>query len=80
MTKLISAQIRAARALIDWRQDELARAAGVGLSTVCDLEAGRRRPHAANLSSIRLALESAGIEFIPQDEAGPGVRLKRPAA
>ena len=80
MSEVSPAQIRAARALIDWRQDELARVAGVGISTVRDFEAGRRRPLAGNMSSICGALETAGVEFIPANEAGPGVRLKRPAA
>jgi DNA-binding XRE family transcriptional regulator len=36
--------LRAARGLVGWSQEELAQAAKVGLSTVRDFEASRRRP------------------------------------
>ncbi len=70
-------QSRAARGLMDWSQQALADAAGVGISTVRDFEKGRRIPHPANLSAIRAALESAGIEFIEENGGGPGVRLRK---
>lgn len=74
---IVPAQVRAARGLIAWTQDELAQAAHVGLSTVRDFEAGRRQPMPANATAIRAALEAAGVEFIPEDGSGVGVRLMR---
>lgn len=71
---LSPAQIRAARGLADWSQDQLAAAAKVSNSTVRDFEAGRRTPLAANLAAIRTALEAAGVEFTNGD--APGVRLR----
>jgi transcriptional regulator with XRE-family HTH domain len=71
------AQCRAARGLLDWSQQELADAAGVGIVTVRQLEAGANQPRRATLEVIRRALESAGVEFIQEDSAGPGVRLKK---
>ena len=70
-------QCRAARGLVAWSQDQLAKHAGVGNSTVRDFEKGRRAPLDDNLSAIRRALEDAGVEFIPaKGGKGVGVRLR----
>src|SRR3546814_8959617 len=69
------AQIRAARGLLGWSQDQLATAANVGLSTLKDAESGKRDPIASNIEAIRWALEAAGVKFIPANGDGPGVRL-----
>jgi len=70
-------QCRAARGLIGWSQDQLAKHAGVGNSTVRDFEKGRRVPLDDNLTAIRRALEGSGVEFIPAKSGkGVGVRLR----
>jgi transcriptional regulator with XRE-family HTH domain len=56
-------------------QPVLAAAAGVGLSTVVDVERSRRAVSEESLSAIRRALESAGVEFTNGDQ--PGVRLRK---
>lgn len=73
-------QSRAARALIEWSQEELAKAAHLGLSTIRDFEKGRRTPSHNNLLGMRTALEAAGVLFIPENGAGAGVRLAKPRA
>ena len=70
------AQCRAARALIEFSQAELAAKAKVGQSTVRNFEAGRTIPVANNLDAIRRVLETAGVEFIAENGGGPGVRLR----
>lgn len=57
--------VRAARALLAWSQQDLAKAAGVATSTLADFERGKRTPQATNAQAIREALESAGIRFLP---------------
>lgn len=57
-------QCRAARAWLNLSQEELAKAATVGVSTVRDFEAGRREPTRNNLAAMKAALEADGISFV----------------
>ena len=70
-------QSRAARGLLDWNQQDLAKEAGVGIVTVHQLEAGTSRPRRATLQVIKRAFETAGVEFIDENGGGPGVRLRK---
>lgn len=74
---LTPAQCRAARGLVEISQSELAASANVGESTVRNFEAGRSVPMANNLEAIVAALEKAGVEFIPENGGGAGVRLAK---
>jgi len=76
---LTSAQIRAARALIRWRAEDLARASEVGVATIrrAELAETITTMTAVNDSAVRHALESAGVEFIEENGGGPGVRLRK---
>lgn len=62
--------VRAARALLQWSQGDLAREAAVGVSTIAEFEKGSRTPIANNLTAIGRALEAAGVRLTP---AGPTV-------
>lgn len=79
--EITGAQIRAARALIRWSAKDLAHAAGVGVATVSRAEAEDGNPTVtkANLRAMRHALETAGIEFIPENGGGVGLRFTKPA-
>jgi DNA-binding transcriptional regulator YiaG len=57
-------QCRAARAWLNLSQEELAKGATVGVSTVRDFEAGRREPTRNNLAAMKAVLEKAGISFV----------------
>ena len=74
-------QIRAARALLGWNQQELADQAGIGSATIKRLESkpGLLSGSAETAWRIQGALEKAGIIFIDADDTnGPGVRLAKP--
>lgn len=77
MSLEISRQIKAARALLAWGQEELADAAGVNVQTVKRMEGmdGPVRGHPDTVRKIQRAMESAGVEFL--GEGAPGVRLKK---
>ena len=79
---LVSAQIRAARALLRWRAEDLARASAVGVATIrrAELAENETVMTAANDLAIRRALEAAGVEFLNENGGGPGVRLKKQAS
>jgi hypothetical protein len=55
----------------------MARASGVGLSTVVDFEKERRQVSREAVLAIQRALERAGVEFIDENGGGPGVRLRK---
>lgn len=65
-------QIKAARALLDWSQDDLALATGLSVTTVRNLESGDMSPRSATANVIRQAIENAGLEFIEPE----GVRRR----
>jgi len=79
MLKLSGSQCRAARALVDITQPQLARAANVGLSTVVDFEKARRQVSLEAVGAIKGALEAAGVAFIDENGGGVGVRLRKRA-
>ena len=72
-------QLKAARALLGWSQEELATAADVSLPTIKRLEAveGWLAGRQTTSHKIRAALELAGIEFLNENGGGPGVRLRK---
>lgn len=69
-------QVRAARALLGWSQEELAAKSGVSYPTIARLEAddGELGGRADTSAKIIGAIESAGVEFTNGGQ--PGVRLK----
>ena len=73
-------QIKAARALLDWSQVDLASHSGNSYATIARLEAldGEIAGRAGTVSKIVAALESGGVEFITENgDGGAGVRLRK---
>jgi transcriptional regulator with XRE-family HTH domain len=70
---LESRQIRAARALLNWSEEDLASATGIHLSSIKDVESNLSIPCQTTLLSIQDTFEKAGIEFL----LGNGVRPRK---
>ena len=73
---ITSAQIRAARGILNWSRKDLAEHSGVSFASMMRLESFEGVP-ASNfktLESVKQAFEKAGIEFIGSPEDGAGVR------
>ena len=75
---ITSGQIKAARALLGLTVAELAKTAGIGFTTMVRLESAEGIPagNVKTLTSVKSAIEKAGIEFIGSPEDGAGVRWK----
>lgn len=68
-------QVRAARALLNWKQEMLAERALVALTALKRLESERQlQVHEGTRDQVRRALENAGILFVESDR-GRGVML-----
>ena len=72
---LIPAQCRAARALLNWSQEELVARSKISKKTIADFERGATTPRSQTLAQITAAFQIAGIEFL--NAGRPGVRLPR---
>ncbi|WP_313526402.1 hypothetical protein [Shinella sp.] len=76
-------QIKAARALTDLNQQQLAGLAGVNVNTIRAMESRGNETLVSGLDTVtkvQQALEGAGITFIPENGGGAGVRLSKPKA
>lgn len=68
-------QCRMARAALGWSTQDLAREAGVGVNTVNRFEAGQDA-RVSSMDKMRVTLEAAGVQFIPENGGGAGVRMR----
>lgn len=69
---------RAARGLLGWSQEELARRAEVVPATIRGYELGQKIPRRTSLSSIRRTLEGAGVTFASDPVHGIGAFIVSP--
>jgi DNA-binding Xre family transcriptional regulator len=76
---ITSAQIRAARGMLDWSRKDLAQSSGISFASMMRLESfdGVPASNFKTLEAIKVAFENAGIEFIGTPDDGPGVRLHK---
>ena len=76
---ITGAQMRMARGYLRWSVKDLADRSGVSSATIKRMEEVDHMPNALsdNLARIRSALDAAGVEFIPENGGGAGVRLRK---
>jgi DNA-binding Xre family transcriptional regulator len=75
---ITSAQIRAARGILDWSRRDLANSSGISFASMMRLESfdGVPASNFKTLEAIKKAFEEAGVEFIGTPDKGAGVRWK----
>lgn len=71
---MTSAQLRAARGLLNWTVRDLAEKAKIHRNTVSNFETGRYAGDPEKVAAMRRAIEKAGVEFT--NGKRPGVRLR----
>jgi transcriptional regulator with XRE-family HTH domain len=76
---LLPTQCRMGRAALNWTAADLAEKSRVGVTTISRFESGLTSPTRATLAALRRGMEAAGVEFIPENGGGAGVRMKMPA-
>ena len=75
---LMPAQLRAARSLVDWSREDLARHSGVAHNTIKEFERGKSDPKQSTLLKWKRVLEAAGVVCVDEDDHhGAGVRWKK---
>jgi transcriptional regulator with XRE-family HTH domain len=82
ISKISIRQIKAARSLLGWSQDDLAERSGISKPTIGRLESQDSKTvggRAETAAALVAALEKAGIEFIVENGGGAGVRMKKRA-
>jgi len=75
--RLTSAQIRMARAAINWTVRDLAEKSGLHRNTISNIESGRYLGDDQTLDAIKATFKKAGIDFIDENGGGSGVRLRK---
>ncbi|MGM4977987.1 helix-turn-helix domain-containing protein [Tardiphaga sp. 619_E2_N8_4] len=66
-------QMRAARAWLNWSQDELSAKSGVSRRSIAMYEAGRTLPYDETLEKLRHTFEAAGVRFLFVGMVGQGI-------
>ena len=75
-----SAQVRMARAALNWTVRDLAEATGLHRNTISNIEVGRYSGDPETLARIEAVMKRAGVEFLNENGGGPGVRLRKAAS
>jgi hypothetical protein len=76
---ITASQLRAARALVRWSAEDLAECSRVPATKIVRAEAeeGPVSVAAVDARALCMALKKAGVEFIPENGGGVGVRFAK---
>lgn len=76
---ITSAQIRAARGLLNWSRKDLAEKSGVSFASMMRLESfdGVPSSNVKTLEALKKAFEDAGVEFTGAPDSQAGVRWRK---
>jgi transcriptional regulator with XRE-family HTH domain len=77
---LTPAQLRAARALLDWSRDDLARESKTSAETLKNFELRGTDPRQGTVIKWQRALERAGVRFLDTNDEGEGEGVRFKAA
>jgi DNA-binding XRE family transcriptional regulator len=75
-TPISPGQCRAARALLDWSQEQMAEASGLSLMAIRNFESGAVKPRRSTYAMILAAAAQHGIAFVEEDGT-LGVSLRK---
>jgi len=68
---------RAARAVLNWTQGDLARASRISAPTISNYEAGNDTTTRGNQALLQMTFQAAGIEFLGEGGELPGLRVTK---
>jgi len=77
INRVTSAQIRAARGLLNWSVRKLSEQSGIHRNTITNLETNRSSGDEETLAKLRDTMEGAGVIFVQSNGDGPGVRVRK---
>jgi DNA-binding Xre family transcriptional regulator len=73
---MLPIQLDMALAALGWGTRDLAARAAVSLDTIARFKRGETLRD-RTVAAIKATLEASGVEFIPENGGGPGVRLRK---
>ncbi|MGD0866505.1 MAG: helix-turn-helix transcriptional regulator [Rhizomicrobium sp.] len=75
---ITACQIRAARALLGWSQQDLADKSVISVNAIRRLETGHVDPRLSTVTAVQKAIVKAGVVLLSNGDMGEGVRFAKP--
>jgi len=75
---ITACQIRAARALLGWSQQDLADKSVISVNAIRRLETGEVDPRLSTVTAVQKAIVKAGVVLLQNGDMGEGVRFAKP--